>query len=163
MREIHHGLPFKDFVRPASGLIDVTVCAKSGLLKTPSCNQGEVTLPFLEGTQPVLYCDVHGNAGSVEINLERLRTSAISIDDSELLDGLTMPVLSREFLDLPSPGGRNTGRNANPGRTSPGRSSGSRNSPAGPSEESGGADSTGGDGNLPDLDIELPAYNFLLE
>jgi penicillin-binding protein 1A len=164
MREIHQGLPFKDFVRPASGLIDVTVCAKSGLLKTPSCNQGEVTLPFLEGTQPVLYCDVHGNSGSMEMNLERIRTGVVFIDDSELLDGLAMPVLPREFLDLPVRGGRNAGRNSNSGRTSPGGSSGSRNSTAaGPSEERGGADVTGDDENIPDLDIELPAYNFLLE
>jgi penicillin-binding protein 1A len=164
MREIHLGLAFKDFVRPASGLIDVTVCAKSGLLKTPACNQGEVTLPFLEGTQPVLYCDVHGNSGSLETNLERLRTSAVSIDDSDLLRDLAMPVLPREFLDDPPANRRNTGRNSNQGRASPGGSSGSRNNPqAAPPEENAEADSTGGDGYLPDFGIELPAYNFLLE
>jgi penicillin-binding protein 1A len=166
MREIHQGLPFKDFVRPASGLIDVTVCAKSGLLKTPACNQGEVTLPFLEGTQPVLYCDVHGNAGSIEINLERLRTSAIPIDDSELLNGLTMPALPQEFLDLPPSGRRNAGRNSNAGRTSPGGSAGPRNSlPEEPLEEDGEADSAGGNGNeyFPALGIELPSYNPLLD
>jgi penicillin-binding protein 1A len=169
MREIHQGLPFRDFVRPASGLIDVTVCAKSGLLKTPSCNQGEVTLPFLEGTQPVLYCDVHGNAGSKEIDIERIRANIYSIDDSDLLKDLTMPTLSQEFLDPPPSNRRNTGRNSNAGRTSSssGSSAGnsaSRNSPpAGPSGEEAGEDSTGGDGYLPDLGIELPAYNFLLE
>jgi penicillin-binding protein 1A len=164
MREIHHGLPFKDFVRPASGLIDVTVCAKSGLLKTPSCNQGEVTLPFLEGTQPVLYCDVHGNAGSIEMNIERIRTNVVTIDDSDLLKDLPMPTLSREFLNDPPQNRRNAGRNSG-SRTSPGGSSGSDDSlPAGPS---GGntTDATGGDGNeyLPALDIELPSYNPLLE
>jgi penicillin-binding protein 1A len=164
MREIHQGLPFRDFVRPASGLIDVTVCAKSGLLKTPSCNQGEVTLPFLEGTQPVLYCDVHGSAGSKETEIERLRTSAFSIDDSELLQGLSMPTLSREFLNETPPNRRNTGRNSNQGRTSPGGSSASRNSP--PAEAPGentGAEAAEDDGFLPELGIELPAYNFLLE
>jgi penicillin-binding protein 1A len=66
MREIHQGLPLKDFVRPSTGIIDVTVCAKSGLLKSPSCNEGEITLPFLEGTQPTQYCDIHGNASYSE-------------------------------------------------------------------------------------------------
>jgi penicillin-binding protein 1A len=166
MREIHQGLPFKDFVRPASGLIDVTVCAKSGLLKTPACNQGEVTLPFLEGTQPVLYCDVHGNAGSIEINLDRIRTNTIFIDDSELLKDLTIPTLPQEFQNDSSSTRRNTTRrNSNPGRTAAsGRTSGSRNSlPAEPSEENSEAGSTGGGEYLPDLGIELPAYNFLLE
>jgi penicillin-binding protein 1A len=164
MREIHQGLAFKDFVRPASGLIDVTVCAKSGLLKTPACNQGEITLPFLEGTQPVLYCDVHGNTGSIETNLERLRISAFSIDDSELLKDLAMPALPQEFLNDPPVNRRNAGRNSNQSRISPGGSSASRNSlPAGLSGENTEEDSTGGDGYLPDLGIELPAYNFLLE
>jgi penicillin-binding protein 1A len=166
MREIHQGLPFKDFVRPTSGLIDVTVCAKSGLLKTPACNQGEVTLPFLEGTQPVLYCDVHGNAGSVETTLERLRTSAISIDDSELLRDLAMPTLPQEFRNDSSPNRPNTTRrNPNPGRTAAsGRIPAPRNSlQADPPEENPEAGSTGDDEYLPDLGIELPTYNFLLE
>jgi penicillin-binding protein 1A len=60
MRDIHQGLPFKEFVRPATGLIDVKVCAKSGLLWTPGC-PGEITLPFLEGTQPRQPCDQHQN------------------------------------------------------------------------------------------------------
>jgi penicillin-binding protein 1A len=163
MREIHQGLSFKDFVRPASGLIDVTVCAKSGLLKTPACNQGEITLPFLEGTQPVLYCDVH-NAGSKEIKLEPLRTHTISIDDSELLKDIAMPTLSSEFLDDPPSNRRNTGRNSNTGRTNSGRTPLPRNSLRAESpEENSGAGSTGGDDYLPDLGIELPAYNFLLE
>jgi penicillin-binding protein 1A len=160
MREIHQGLPFKDFVRPSSGLIDVTVCAKSGLLKTPACNQGEVTLPFLEGTQPVLYCDVHGNAGSTEINIERFRINAISIDDSDLLKDLAMPVLPQEFLPPPS-NRRNSGPVSGSARNPPNRNSPSGSSPAGPSEESGQAEP--GDGYFSDLGIELPSYNPLLE
>jgi penicillin-binding protein 1A len=161
MREIHQGLPFKDFVRPASGLIDVTVCAKSGLLKTPACNQGEVTLPFLEGTQPVLYCDVH-NTGSIEIKLEPLRTHTISIDDSELLKDIVMPTISREFLDDPPANRRSTGRNFSPGRTGSGRSPAPRNSlPAEAPEENAGT-GTDGNGDLPAFGIELPSYNPLL-
>lgn len=59
MSEIHKGLPFKDFVRPQNGLIDVTVCAISGLLPTEYCDEGTVTLTYYEGTQPKSYCDLH--------------------------------------------------------------------------------------------------------
>lgn len=59
MRDIHQGLPRKDFVRPATGVVDVAVCAKSGLIPTSSCNEGTVTLSFLSGTQPDRYCDLH--------------------------------------------------------------------------------------------------------
>lgn len=59
MEQIHRGLPFKDFVRPQTGLIDVKVCAVSGLLPTEYCDEGTVTLTFYEGTQPRTYCDLH--------------------------------------------------------------------------------------------------------
>jgi len=59
MAEIHKGLPFKDFVRPQNGLIDVAVCAISGLLPTEYCDEGTVTLTYYEGTQPKSYCDLH--------------------------------------------------------------------------------------------------------
>jgi penicillin-binding protein 1A len=119
MREIHQGLPYKDFVRPASGIIDVTVCAKSGLLKTAACNQGEVVLPFLAGTQPELYCTVHGNTGSIEMNLERLRFDTVLIDDTEILQGLTMPALPPEFMmELNSGGSSNRNTQAGSGTSS---------------------------------------------
>jgi penicillin-binding protein 1A len=98
MREIHQGLPFKDFVRPASGLIDVTVCAKSGLLKTEDCNQGELTFPFLEGTQPDQYCNIHGStAYSSRDSINVMAASALTIDDKVLINSLPMPTLN---LDL---------------------------------------------------------------
>ena len=59
MSEIHRGLPFKDFVRPQSGIMDVTVCSISGLLPTENCDEGTVDLSFYEGTQPKKYCDLH--------------------------------------------------------------------------------------------------------
>jgi penicillin-binding protein 1A len=99
MREIHQGLPFRDFVRPASGLIDVTVCAKSGLLKTEACNQGEVTFTFLEGTQPNRYCDIHGSAAySSRIPVSVMAASALTIDDEVLIDSLPMPTLNLDLL-----------------------------------------------------------------
>jgi len=59
MSEIHKGLPFKDFARPQTGLIDVKVCAVSGLLPTEYCDDGAVVLTYYEGTQPKGYCDLH--------------------------------------------------------------------------------------------------------
>jgi penicillin-binding protein 1A len=100
MREIHQGLPRRDFVRPATGIIDVTVCAKSGLLKTPACNEGEVTLPFLEGTQPSQYCNIHGSGNvswSGRMSPGVMRSESLGIEEDLLLGSLTMPTLP---LDL---------------------------------------------------------------
>jgi penicillin-binding protein 1A len=97
MREIHKGLPRRDFVRPASGVIEVTVCAKSGLLKTPACNQGEVTLPFLSGTQPVEFCDMHGNNSS-RVVYETMRDSTMRMNDNVMLSSLTMPSLPSDLF-----------------------------------------------------------------
>ncbi|OHD10557.1 MAG: penicillin-binding protein [Spirochaetes bacterium GWB1_48_6] len=59
MSEIHRGLPYKNFVRPQRGLIDVTVCSVSGLIPTSFCDEGTVTLTYYEGTQPRTSCDLH--------------------------------------------------------------------------------------------------------
>jgi penicillin-binding protein 1A len=121
MREIHLGLPAKDFIRPTTGIIDVTVCAKSGLLKTSACNEGEVTLPFLEGTQPTQYCTIHGNAAfPTEIVIEPMRSDALGLDDAVLLRGLSMPSLPADFLAEPARAGRTPsgGRAAATNRTS---------------------------------------------
>jgi penicillin-binding protein 1A len=99
MREIHQGLPMKDFARPASGIIDVTVCAKSGLLKTDACDEGEVTLPFLTGTQPTEYCNIHGNRDfGTGVNFETTRFSSLDLDEDILLSDLTMPSLNLNLL-----------------------------------------------------------------
>ena len=115
MREIHQGLKRRDFVRPASGIIDITVCAKSGMLKTTACNEGEVTLPFLPGTEPSQYCDIHGNTSSYSstaINTMRRRT--IGMNDDELLGSLAMPSLPEElFPELSNDQGRQNQNNRN--------------------------------------------------
>ena len=111
MREIHKGLPRKSFSRPSSGIIDVTVCAKSGLLRTGACNEGEVTLPFMEGTQPGQYCEIHGDTSPYQ---NRIPISTVpfggGIDESAFLDSLPMPQLPLDLL----PELRDT---AQPGRT----------------------------------------------
>jgi penicillin-binding protein 1A len=99
MREIHQGLPRKDFVRPSTGLVDVTVCSKSGMLPTPSC-PATVTLTFLAGTQPLEYCNLHGEntAANRRDVLESLRLDTLGINDGALLDGLRMPQLRLDLL-----------------------------------------------------------------
>ena len=66
MHEIHQGLPYRDFVKPQTGLVAATVCKKSGLLPTPACVDGTVTLYYLEGTQPTGYCDYHDASGELK-------------------------------------------------------------------------------------------------
>jgi penicillin-binding protein 1A len=103
MREIHRGLAQRDFVRPATGIIDVTVCAKSGLLKTPSCNQGDVTLPFMTGTQPTKACDdPHGRASTIAL------PTPMGKFDEDILKEIPRPTLSPDlFPNTPDPRNRN--------------------------------------------------------
>lgn len=99
MREVHQGLPYRDFVKPTSGIIDVTVCVKSGLLKTAACNEGDVTLPFLEGTQPGEYCNIHGNTAYNAPSTVNFRgSSTMGLNDDVLLGSLRMPTLNLDLL-----------------------------------------------------------------
>jgi penicillin-binding protein 1A len=97
MREIHQGLPLRDFLRPSTGVVDVTVCAKSGLLPTAACNEGTVSLSFLDRTQPAQYCNVHGANATIASKSpsETIRTNIINgMGDDKLLSGLKMPTLN---------------------------------------------------------------------
>jgi penicillin-binding protein 1A len=97
-REIHKGLPRKSFTRPSSGIIDVTVCIKSGLLRTSACNEGEVTLPFLEGTQPTQYCDYHDKSSSYQTRLQISSAQFSGFNDDIFIDSLKMPQLPLDLL-----------------------------------------------------------------
>jgi penicillin-binding protein 1A len=100
MHDIHAGLPQKSFSRP-SGVADVAVCRGSGLLITDACTQGAVYLPFLAGTVPSRYCDIHGSGGAAQGS--RLpSTSVPSINnnlDPSILDNIPRPTLQLD-LDL---------------------------------------------------------------
>jgi penicillin-binding protein 1A len=146
MREIHLGLPVKDFVRPADGLIDVTVCTHTGLLKNQTCPVS-VTLTYLEGTQPMAYCDVHGEVPSAIIASSSLNFDAIGIDDAAILRELKMPELDLDFL--PSSGNQAQDQ---PSRTSR-QNQRSRRDQRRPdfSRDQGG------------YGLEMPAYNPLLD
>jgi len=97
MREIHQGLPYRDFLRPATGLVDVTVCIKSGLLKTPACVSGEVTLTFLEGTQPTRFCEECGSNKGFEA-FRYVDINPMFYDALDFINDLKMPVLRDEAL-----------------------------------------------------------------
>jgi penicillin-binding protein 1A len=97
-REIHRGLPRKSFSRPTSGIIDVAVCAKSGFLRTGACNQGEVTLPFLEGTQPNQYCDIHVGSSPYQTRMPVSIPQFGGFDSAEFLNSLPMPQLPLDLL-----------------------------------------------------------------
>ena len=58
-RMIHEGLPYKDFTKPASGVVSVNVCSVSGQLLTPECGGHQISLWFLAGTQPTTACTYH--------------------------------------------------------------------------------------------------------
>ncbi|MCL2127936.1 MAG: PBP1A family penicillin-binding protein, partial [Treponema sp.] len=123
MHEIHKGLPYRDFTRPASGIIEATVCIKSGLLKTPACNEGEVTLPFLSGTQPTQACDIHGSGSWTSTTaFGTMRDGTLGIDDNVLLGALSMPSLPEDlFPELPGSQNLNSRNNRN-NRATSGRS-----------------------------------------
>ncbi len=59
MKAAHENLPVTDFSRPATGLVEVGVCAKSGKLPTKYCNEGIIKEIFLAGTEPREFCDLH--------------------------------------------------------------------------------------------------------
>ncbi|MBQ7158351.1 MAG: PBP1A family penicillin-binding protein [Treponema sp.] len=94
MSKANDGLPYKEFERPATGLIQATVCSVSGGILTPDCGDHKITAWYLEGTQPTEVCTVHSNSTSVRtLALYRLEremykagfASEMMIRDSEPL------------------------------------------------------------------------------
>ncbi|GMO21223.1 MAG: PBP1A family penicillin-binding protein [Spirochaetaceae bacterium] len=99
MREVHTGLPSREFTRPATGVVDIRVCATSGQLLTSKCNSGSVVLSFLDKYRPPGYCSYHENASSAR------RAIINQFNENE---GVTSeapsyrkPVLDLDALDLP--------------------------------------------------------------
>ncbi len=65
MNRAHDGLPYKDFEKPATGVIQATVCSVSGGILTPECGNHKTTQWFLEGTQPTEVCSVHAGSSNL--------------------------------------------------------------------------------------------------
>ncbi|MDR1410850.1 MAG: PBP1A family penicillin-binding protein [Spirochaetaceae bacterium] len=193
MRDIHTGLPMKDFIRPSSGLVNVTVCSLSGQLKTAAC-PGGVTLTFLAGTQPTTYCDMHlGGAeqGSVIASTGGLRLDTLAINENAVLGDIKLPELQVDLLkslgvDIAPAGRQASGRQANTRQTAGRRAPGGRIN-SGPQTDAGllpGDGDMPGPGDydfidggaapelpaegielypLPEYGPELPSYNPLLD
>ena len=107
MREIHMGLPRRDFTRPPTGIVYATVCAASGNLVTPYCDGGTVTLPFLQGTQPSRLCDMHGPSAWSTAALNNIRAGALMMDEAATFGAFAMPTLPDDlfddlFMDIPA-------------------------------------------------------------
>jgi len=64
MKKAHEGLPYKDFTRPATGVVEVTVCSVSGGILTLECENHKITQWFLEGTEPTEVCSYHAGSGA---------------------------------------------------------------------------------------------------
>lgn len=90
-REVHSDLPSKEFPTPDSGVVQMTVCAKSGDLLTKGCDEGRTTQWYLEGTQPTRACKIHDNKEVVDIILQRF-------EDEMTMSGLKWDV---EYDDSP--------------------------------------------------------------
>ncbi|GBU29041.1 penicillin-binding protein [Treponema sp. R8-4-B8] len=109
MRDIHNGLPQKSFTRP-SGVSDAAVCRASGLLAKESCPQ-TIYLPFLAGTVPGRYCDVHGSGATAQGRLPSTtstRLNELGDVDTSFLDAIPRPRLQLDlFPELQNPPPRN--------------------------------------------------------
>jgi penicillin-binding protein 1A len=142
MREVHQGLPVKDFVKP-TGIVEVTVCTRSGLLTTANCPSG-MTMPFLEGTAPIRYCDQH-DAGGIRSpdTIEGMRQVTMFMDNNTLLGELKLPELNLPELQTAQEAERtrqNTAGRRTPSRLPP---------------QTGGRT---GPGNQPGLDFRASDY-----
>lgn len=72
--KVHADLPYKDFIKPLDGVIEVTVCSDSGMLLTDACGDHQTTQWFLTGTQPTEVCPIHSNTTNrtlAQIRLEK--------------------------------------------------------------------------------------------
>lgn len=107
MKKVHNGLPMKEFSKPATGVIEATVCSVSGGILTPECGDHKVTAWYLEGTQPTQVCSVHSTANSSRtIGIYRLEkelykagfaSELIIRDNSTLSFNLDKPLQSGDF------------------------------------------------------------------
>jgi penicillin-binding protein 1A len=181
MREIHIGLPVREFIRPTSGLVDVMVCPQSGLLRTDACPAG-VTLTFLEETQPSAYCDIHlgGPArGPAIASTGTMRLDTLAINESAALGDLKLPELPVDLLrsigvDVSPSGRRNAARGANTRNNRPRAAAppppNAEEAPAADGNNSAGADAetapgtqAAGPGAIPEYGGDSPGFNLLLD
>lgn len=94
MDQIHEGLPYKDFIKPQTGIVEATVCSVSGQLLTSACGNHKTTQVFLEGTEPTTMCTLHITREIDKIiSIDRLRTELVqtgNVLDTSSLKGISL-------------------------------------------------------------------------
>jgi penicillin-binding protein 1A len=108
MNLIHQNEPYRDFVRPQTGLVNATVCKKSGLLPTGACSDGTASLYFLDGTQPTSYCDYHENNDNLKrISMDRLQSESFSVGQKPIVLDTSALTLDPSLFTDPEPSKKN--------------------------------------------------------
>lgn len=113
MRDVHKNLPYKDFVKPQTGLVRATVCSVSGELMTDYCTAGATTQYFLAGTQPQTSCHYHEKAQEAKsMSIDRLQRSNLgTILPKEEYESDTSEIELPDFLkDLNKPNKKQTNK-----------------------------------------------------
>lgn len=104
MHDIHMGLPYRDFVKPQTGLVTATVCKKSGLLPTQYCDDGTITLYYLEGTQPRSYCEYHETNGELKRrSMSLLQTESYAVGQKPITVDEGSLFLDPSLFEDPAP------------------------------------------------------------
>lgn len=97
MRIANEDYPYKEFPKPATGIIEATVCSVSGKLLSSACGDHSTTKVFLEGSQPTQMCDYHVNRQDAAIVSEN------RLENERYLAGISAPYLEDDsplVLDL---------------------------------------------------------------
>ena len=71
--KIHADLPLKDWKKPLNGVIELSVCAESGMIPTEACGDHLTTQWYLDGTQPTEICPIHSGAATSTLLIYRLQ------------------------------------------------------------------------------------------
>ncbi len=107
--EIHKDLPAKQFEKPDSGVVQLTVCAKSGALLSKECGDDTTTQWYLTGTQPYKVCPIHTNHTTEIISTSRMEEEMVKsgidilgdIDTSGLV--LDLDFLNDDYVEPVKP------------------------------------------------------------
>ncbi len=110
MKEIHKGKPYKDFTVPESGITNVEVCRKSGMLPAENCSDGTVMLTFLSGTAPDEMCTEHTAGLRLQnIGIDRLKDRGMSNGEEEININTELLSIDPSVFTDPEPSNEKTG------------------------------------------------------
>ncbi|MBN1698138.1 MAG: PBP1A family penicillin-binding protein [Spirochaetales bacterium] len=85
MYRLHNNLPVEEFKKPETGLIEVEICAKSGLLPDLEgyCKNETRLELFKKGTEPKTYCDLHRTESERRAKIKSKLHDALYYDDPQ--------------------------------------------------------------------------------